>query len=505
MCVHHTCNNRAAAGHRVERRRLQTSTKDFVRREELRSHDRKRVVRFRALGSLHARRCASPTTITVLMGDSSRDSELPAPYRWVILAFGVLAYAATQFARQNYAGIQKFIAADLHLDKASVGLLGSAFFYAYALFQMPWGVASDKWGSRSITAIGVLLVAGTMVGFAASATEAQLMFWRAASGIAGAAVYVAMSGGVARWFPQSERGLSQTALGGVGGALGESTAFFLLPAMSIFIASGWREATFMVAGVLAAIGILCAIFLRSAPANRPATTRKPFDAALLADPQLWALTFLYSGFIMAIRIVQPWIAVYAADVFLAHGFSTSRAILSGGLLAVVAYSLLGRGLGCPLAGRASDRALDAGVSRTTVATGWLLFALVLLGILSRGTTTAWSLGITAFLLGTAINSFSLVTASISDAYGPQRTASIVSFVNMVAQLAGATGLALSGYAGISLSAQAGNSLAEYRGIWLAAMVGVAVMTTIGSFIQWRCRHAARLPMNTSTHVTRARL
>jgi sugar phosphate permease len=154
-------------------------------------------------------------------------------YRWVILGFGILGYAATLFARQNYSGIQKFIAADLHLDKALLGLLGSVFFYSYALFQMPWGVASDKWGSRSNTGIGVLLVAGTMVGFATSQSAAQLLFWRAASGIAGAAVYVAMSGGVARWFPQHERGLSQTALGGVGGALGESAAFFLLPAMAI--------------------------------------------------------------------------------------------------------------------------------------------------------------------------------------------------------------------------------------------------------------------------------
>jgi MFS family permease len=426
--------------------------------------------------------------------ENPRDAEAPAPYRWVILAFGVLAYGATLFARQNYAGIQKFIAADLRLDKAALGLLGSVFFYAYALFQMPWGVASDKWGSRSITAVGVLLVAGTMVGFATSRTEAQLLFWRGASGIAGAAVYVAMTGGVARWFPQTERGLSQTAFGGVGGALGESTAFFLLPALSIYVASGWRAATFMVAGALAFIGILCAIFLRSAPPNRPATIRKPFDAALLGDPQLWAFTLLYAGFIMAVRIVQPWIAVYAADVFIAHGFSTSRAVLSGGLLAVMTYSLFGRGVGCPLAGRASDWALDAGVSRTTVATSWLLFALALLGILSRGTTNVWSLGITAFLLGVAINSFSLITAAISDAYGPLRTASIVSFVNMVAQFAGATGLALSGYAGISLSAQAGNSLAEYRGIWLSAMAGVAIMTTAGSLLQWRCVRGRRAPV-----------
>ena len=98
----------------------------------------------------------------------------------------------------------------------------------------------------------------------------------------------------------------------------------------------------------------------------------------------------------------------------------------------------------------------------------------------------------------SINSFSLISASIADSYGPQRTASIVSFVNMVAQFAGATGLAMSGYAGISLSTQAGNALAEYRGIWLSAMAGVAIMTSLGMALQWRARAgqstgAARLP------------
>jgi MFS family permease len=406
-------------------------------------------------------------------------------YRWVILFFGILGYASTLFARQNYSGIQKFIAADLHLDKGELGLLGSFFFYSYALFQMPWGVASDKWGSRTITSIGVLFVAATMVGFATSQSLTHVLFWRAASGVAGAAVYVAMTGGVARWFPQRERGMSQTALGGVGGGLGESTAFFLLPALSIYIASGWRQATNMVAVGLAVIGVLCWIFLRSAPRDQPATTAKPFDAALLADPQLWAYTFLYCAFIMAVRIVQPWIAVYAADLYLQRGLAMNSAVLSGGLLAVVAYSLLGRGVGCPLAGRASDVALRAGIARTTVATFWLVSSVVLLWILSTGMRTPWSLGIIAFLIGVAINSFSLIMAAIADTYGPQRTSSIAAFVNMVAQFAGATGLAVSGYAGISLSAQAGNSLAEYRGIWWAAMVGVAVMCTLGVLMQAR--------------------
>src|SRR5262245_64815135 len=87
-------------------------------------------------------------------------------YRWVILVFGILAYSTSQFARQNYGGIQKFIAADFNLDRAALGLLGSVFFYSYALCQMPWGIASDRLGNRGVTSVGLFLIAATMIGFA---------------------------------------------------------------------------------------------------------------------------------------------------------------------------------------------------------------------------------------------------------------------------------------------------------------------------------------------------
>src|SRR6476619_5197122 len=100
------------------------------------------------------------------MSTPSAAQEKPSPYRWVILAVGILAYGTSQFSRQNYAGVQKFIAADLHLDRGTLGLLGSAFFYAYALAQMPWGIASDRLGNRSVIGLGILLTAITMSGFA---------------------------------------------------------------------------------------------------------------------------------------------------------------------------------------------------------------------------------------------------------------------------------------------------------------------------------------------------
>src|SRR5207245_7263698 len=91
----------------------------------------------------------------------------------------------------------------------------------------------------------------------------------------------------------------------------------------------------------------------------------------------------------------------------------------------------------------------------------------------------WALGIVIALLGASVNLFSLVPAAISETYGSQRTASISSFANTLAQFSGATTLAVSGYVGISLNSQPGNALGDYRGIWLSGMVGMAIMATLG--------------------------
>src|SRR5438105_10384300 len=90
------------------------------------------------------------------------------PYRWVIVVVGMLAYTTSFFARTSYTGVAKFIAADLHLDKSALGLMGSVFFYAYALSQMPWGVSSDRWGSRKAVSAGIFATALTLWGFSTS-------------------------------------------------------------------------------------------------------------------------------------------------------------------------------------------------------------------------------------------------------------------------------------------------------------------------------------------------
>ena len=418
-------------------------------------------------------------------------AEQPSPYRWVILAIAIVAYGTSQFSRQNYTGVQKFIAGDLHLDRGTLGLMGSAFFYAYALAQMPWGIASDRVGSRGIIGLGILLTAITTSGFATGNSINALIVWRILAGIAAAAVYVPLTGGLARWFPQKERGLSQGTLGGVGGAVGEGTAYAALPILSIYFSSGWRQGMHMIAAAIAVMGVLTLMLFRSAPVAKAAKARKPFDWKLLADPEVLCYSFIWSGFVVGIRIAQIWISVYAADIYIStQGLTLNQAVVRGGVLALLCFSLIGRAIGCPLAGRMTDSCLKRGVSRASVLIGWMLLAIVLFHILGTGSVSIPLLAVCAALLGTAVNLFGVVPAAFNDRFGAERTASLSSFANTMAQLAGATALALSGYVGISMNAQPGNALTEYRGIWLCAEVGMGIMAVlaIGSFLV-----ARRLP------------
>ena len=257
-------------------------------------------------------------------------------------------------------------------------------------------------------------------------------------------------------------------------------AYFMLPVLAVYFASGWRQGMDMMAAAIAVMGVLSIAFLKSAPAGHQATTRRPFDVKLLGDMQLWSYALIYSGFVIGIRGTQTWMAVYATDVYISkYGLALNQAVVAGGLLALVAYSLIGRAVGCPLAGKITDMFAKRGVSRTAVLMGWLIFAIIMLELLSAGVSTIWILGIVIALLGMSVNLFSLVPAAISETYGPQRTAALSSFANTLAQFSGATALAVSGYAGISLNSQPGNALGEYRGIWLSGMVGMAIMATLG--------------------------
>jgi len=65
----------------------------------------------------------------------------------LFLPFG-LGYFVSYLFRTVNAVIAPDLVADLSLSPASLGLLTSAYFIAFAAFQLPLGILLDRFGSR---------------------------------------------------------------------------------------------------------------------------------------------------------------------------------------------------------------------------------------------------------------------------------------------------------------------------------------------------------------------
>lgn len=131
-----------------------------------------------------------------------------ANYRWLILVACMLIYCTSQPVRWNYASITTYLMTDLNIGKPELGLLGSAFFYAYAVAQVPWGSAADVLGGCRVIPVGIGILALFLAGFALSAAFTHALIWRALMGVVAAAGYVPITSVLSKWFSIKERGFA---------------------------------------------------------------------------------------------------------------------------------------------------------------------------------------------------------------------------------------------------------------------------------------------------------
>jgi MFS transporter, ACS family, glucarate transporter len=101
---------------------------------------------------------------------------------------------------------------DIALDPVKMGYLFSGFSWAYVLGQLPSGAMLDRFGSKRVYGIGIVVwsVCALLTGFAgylaAGAAFAAIFGLRLVAGFAQAPVFPGNGRIVASWFPASERG-----------------------------------------------------------------------------------------------------------------------------------------------------------------------------------------------------------------------------------------------------------------------------------------------------------
>ncbi|HIE96386.1 MAG TPA: MFS transporter [Fuerstia sp.] len=168
---------------------------------------------------------------------------------WLAIA-AALAYAC----RNSISVAEKAIRTDLGISEDAMGfILGPAFFWSYALAQIPGGWLGQRFGSRrTLPGLATVWSAATILMCCASGT-ASLLLGRVLGGIAQAGLFPCSALCISKWNPQVERARASGFLGAamsVGGAVGAAITGQLLG----LISWRWIFAAFAVPGFLWAVG-----------------------------------------------------------------------------------------------------------------------------------------------------------------------------------------------------------------------------------------------------------
>ncbi len=227
--------------------------------------------------------------------------------RYAMVLLAMLVAVLLYLDRICLSTASKAVQADLGLSKPDLDLTLSAFFWAYALFQLPAGWLGDRFGARYILALYVALwsLSTGLLGFATSLSG--LVALRLMCGMFEAGAYPLAAGIVRRWIPPQRRGIANSVVA-VGGRLGGALApIVTIQLMMIWTfgsewmnqsesvepaASSWRPVAMLygIAGVVVALFFVK--FFRDHPAEHPAvndaelaligTSREQRQAAKLA-------------------------------------------------------------------------------------------------------------------------------------------------------------------------------------------------------------------------------
>ncbi len=177
----------------------------------------------------------------------------------------VPAYAAGYFLSYGLRSVNAVIAPELMLElgigAAGLGMLTSAYFLAFGLFQLPLGLLLDRFGPRKVEAALLLVAAGGCALFAVGTTLQTLAVARALIGLGVSACLMASFKAFSQWFAV-ERMPSLTATIMVAGGLGALTAS--VPVEAALPLLGWRGVFLLVGALL----VLAAGYLMTVPDKR---------------------------------------------------------------------------------------------------------------------------------------------------------------------------------------------------------------------------------------------
>jgi sugar phosphate permease len=187
-------------------------------------------------------------------------------YRWIVAGMIFSIYTIAAADRANLGVALPFIRQEFEMSNAQAGGLMSLFLLAYALAQIPAGLAFSKFGVSRILP-GAMIMTSVLTGLVGTAGSlVALKLYRLGLGLAEGPLPISMTTTINNWFPPREKGIAS-------GIFLSAVKFgpVIVPPLCAVIISvwGWREVFFF----FAVPGILLSIAWYFMVADHPSRSR----------------------------------------------------------------------------------------------------------------------------------------------------------------------------------------------------------------------------------------
>ncbi|WP_437882563.1 MFS transporter [Pseudomonas sp. LRF_L74] len=249
------------------------------------------------------------------------DAQRPTTVRWRIFLILLLLAAINYIDRASLSVAMPLISEEFSMTPAMEGLMLSAFFWSYALMQIPGGMLLDRFNARGIVGLATVGWGAFQALGAASTGWISLLLTRIGLGVTESPIMPAGAKLNGNWLTANERGRGATLVDG-GAPLGTALGAILTAWLIAWFGS-WRIA-FLIAGVgTILVGIWAWWYIRNNPAEHPKVNAlelehirsgNPISTASGAKPKLREL--------IASRSVLAMFAGYACYNSVFYGLMT---------------------------------------------------------------------------------------------------------------------------------------------------------------------------------------
>ena len=313
-------------------------------------------------------------------------------YRKLIFIVLAAAYLFVYFHRLSLSVVANDLVEEFDTTASVIGLLGSIYFYCYALMQIPAGLLSDSLGPRKVVTASLLVAAIGSIFFGLAPNIPMAFIGRVLVGVGVSVVFIPTMKILSQWYRANEFASMTGILNAIGG-IGVLTA--TLPLALMTTRFGWRLSFELIGLMTLVILALSWLIVRDSPekkgfkslaeldqnvpSSESPTERIPLWAGMrkvFKEKYFWPLAiwfFLDCGIFFGFGGL--WGGPYLMDVY---GLEKAEV---GAILSMIAWGMI---IGSPIVGFVSDKVLKSRKKVFMICTTGLVAIMALLNVFPSG-------------------------------------------------------------------------------------------------------------------------